>query len=101
MRKHVDLHHEIEWSSDHKVLALYPNALTRKVLRFMYLGALKEAYLFKDCRPKFLDAILSSCRVSVFTPKVSLIAEGDIVSDLYVIIEGKVEIMSGKVSIWY
>ena len=33
MRQHLDLHYHNEHSADAKVLAIYPTAITRRVLR--------------------------------------------------------------------
>ena len=60
--------------------------------RHLYLECLKHCYLFHSCKPKFLDAVISACRADMFMPDVQLISEGDIVSELHIIIEGEVEI---------
>lgn len=38
--------------------------------RHLYLEPLRECYLFKTCKPKFLDAILAVCRTELFMPNV-------------------------------
>ncbi len=70
MRQHLELHFESEQSSDDKVLAIYPSAIRRRVLRHLYLEPLRQCYLFKRSKPKFMDALLASCRTDLFMPNV-------------------------------
>ena len=95
MRHHIDLHSQVEHTADEKVLAIYPTAISRKVLRHLYAKTLSHCYLFAKNKAKFLDTLLASCRTDLFTADVQLISEGDIVSDLFIIIDGQVEISSG------
>ena len=48
------------------------------------------------CLPgyRLQDAVLANCRTDLFMPNVHLINEGDIVSELYMMIEGEVEVHS-------
>ena len=46
MRNHIDLHSQVEHTADDKVLAIYPAALSRKVLRHLYAKSLSQCYLF-------------------------------------------------------
>ena len=62
--------------------------------RHLYLQSLKHCYLFNACKPKFMDAVLASCRTDLFLPNVQLVSVGDIVGDLYVVIEGEVEVVA-------
>lgn len=94
MRQHLDLHFESEQSSDDKVLAIYPVVIRKRVLRHLYLDPLRQCYLFKRCKPKFMDAVLASCRTDLFMPNVQLVSVGDIVGDLYIVIEGEVEVVA-------
>ena len=94
MRQHLDLHFESEQSSDDKVLAIYPVVIRKRVLRHLYLDPLHQCYLFKRCKPKFMDAVLASCRMDLFMPNVQLVSVGDIVGDLYIVIEGEVEVVA-------
>ncbi len=41
MRAHLELHFESEMSSDDKVLAIYPSAIKKRVLRHLYLEPLR------------------------------------------------------------
>lgn len=93
MRKHIDLHFQSELAADELVLQPYPEAMKKRVLRHLYLEPLRDCYLFTSCKAKFLDAILAICRTELFMPNVQIITEGDIVADLYVVIDGEVEVV--------
>lgn len=55
-----------------------------------------EHLLSVACLPGYplQDAVLANCRTDLFMPNVHLINEGDIVSELYMMIEGEVEVHS-------
>ncbi|GAX84453.1 hypothetical protein CEUSTIGMA_g11873.t1 [Chlamydomonas eustigma] len=93
MHQHLELSYQSEMSSDERVLAIYPPAIRRRVLRHLYLQPLRHCYLFKRCKPKVLDSILAVSRTELFMPNVQLISEGDIVQDLSIVIEGEVQII--------
>ncbi|GAX76940.1 hypothetical protein CEUSTIGMA_g4387.t1 [Chlamydomonas eustigma] len=92
MRQHLDLQFASEEVNIDKMLSIYPSALNNKVLRHLYLDSLKRCYLFKSCKPKFLDALMALCKADMFMPDVEMIHEGDIVSELHIIMEGTVEV---------
>ncbi len=95
MRQHLELHFQSDESRDENVLAIYPSAIRRRVLRHLYMQPLRQCYLFKKCKAKFLDAILVACRTDLFMPDVQLISEGDIVHELCIVIEGDVQVIMG------
>ncbi len=55
-----------------QVLGIYPTAIRRKVLRHLYLQPLRGCYLFKGCKQRFLDALLSAAKVELFMPGVQV-----------------------------
>ena len=59
-----------EEASDEAVLAIYPTALRRRILRHLYLPHLRQAALFQGTRGKFLDAVLTTARIELFMPGV-------------------------------
>ncbi len=95
MRQHLELHFQSDEFRDERVLAIYPSAMRRRVLRHLYMQPLRQCYLFKKCKAKFLDAILMACRTDLFMPGVQLISEGDIVHELCIVIEGDVQVIMG------
>ena len=55
--------------SDEQVLGVFPSTIRRKILRNLYMKSMEKCYLFKDCKQRFLDAILTAGRVELFMPK--------------------------------
>ncbi|KAL6763059.1 hypothetical protein V8C86DRAFT_3130307, partial [Haematococcus lacustris] len=91
MEAHVELHFQSEQASDEQVLAIFPQTIRRRVLRHLYIKPIKECHLFAGCKPKYLDAVLAAGRVELFMPREQIIADGDIVNEIIVLLEGEVE----------
>lgn len=72
MQDHLKLHFEHEEATEEQVLAAFPTALRRRILRHLYLEPLRAVYLFRGTRQKFLDALISVGRLELFMPAVSL-----------------------------
>lgn len=88
MREHIELQFLRDQVSDDQVLADYPTTLRRKALRHLYAHTLVECPLFRGARGRFLDQLLAGCRSELFMPHVSLMSEGDIASELLIIVDG-------------
>ncbi|GFH17386.1 cyclic nucleotide-binding domain-containing protein, partial [Haematococcus lacustris] len=88
MEAHVELHFQSEQASDEQVLAIFPQTIRRRVLRHLYIKPIKECHLFAGCKPKYLDAVLAAGRVELFMPREQIIADGDIVNEIIVLLEG-------------
>ena len=71
MQGHLKLHFEHEEATEEQVLAAFPTALRRRILRHLYLEPLRAVYLFRGTRQKFLDALISVGRLELFMPAVS------------------------------
>lgn len=79
--------------ADEQVLTHLPSALRRKVLRRLYLRSLFQTSLMRDIRQQMLDAFLGGCKVEIFNPGEELIVRGSIASDLYLLVDGTVELL--------
>ncbi|KAJ9523339.1 hypothetical protein QJQ45_005385 [Haematococcus lacustris] len=102
MMEHIELQYHNEQCSDEMVLANYPATIRRKVLRHLYLSTVKSCYLFRGAKARFMDAFLAATRMELYMPQatthlmsqcfddVSVLSEGDVVSELYIIIDGTV-----------
>ena len=51
----------------------------------------RRCYLFQGCRQKLLDSLLGSSAVQLFMPRVEVVAQGDHVHELYLVLAGLVE----------
>lgn len=65
MLRHLKLHLNNQHISEEAVLAPYPTSIRRQVLRYLYLPALDQAYLFAGAKKRFLDALLAAARVEL------------------------------------
>lgn len=91
MDSHLRLHFALEEADDESVLAIYPTALRRRVLRHLYGGALRSAYLFAGTPRRFRDAVLAEARLELFLPGVEILAYGDAVNEMHLIVRGRAE----------
>jgi CRP-like cAMP-binding protein len=78
--------------ADEQVLRFFPAAVRRKILRRLYMPSLLSTNLMKGTRQQFVDSFLSHCSVEIFSPGEELLHRGSISSDLYLLIEGTVEV---------
>ena len=94
MDDHLRLHFATEEAeaSDDAVLAIYPTALRRRVLRHVYGATLRDVYLFASTPRRFRDAILADARLEQFLPGVDVLQEGDAVNEIYLLVSGTVDV---------
>ncbi|KAJ9525282.1 hypothetical protein QJQ45_020813 [Haematococcus lacustris] len=92
MQEHLEMEHKSDQAPDEQVLSIYPSCLRRAVMRHIYGNALRMCYLFRGCSAMFLDAVMSMTCVELFMPYVTIINEGDVMNELFVIVSGTVEI---------
>ena len=52
-----------------QVLVIFPTTIRRRILRHLYLRQVRNAYLFKGVRQKFIDALLGVARIELFMPQ--------------------------------
>ena len=90
MQRHLKLHFYNADAADEAVLKVYPSSIRRRVLRQLYLPTIRNCYLFSGAKPRFIDAILSICRVELYLPGVEVISQGDYVNDLFILVAGRV-----------
>lgn len=94
MQDHLKLNFNCEDVSDEKVLSIYPTTIRRRILRHLYLQQLRSTYLFNGVPQKFLDSLLCSARVELYMPGVEVLAAGDSVNELFLVVQGQVELRS-------
>eukprot|EP00798_Chlamydomonas_sp_ICE-L_P017210 gene17210-23530_t len=86
MHNHLELYFKKNHMSDSKVLGMYPIAIKRKPV--------KDCYLLKNARTKFIHALISVSRIELFSPNVQLVHQGDLSSSLNIIVEGVVQVIT-------
>ncbi|GIL88133.1 hypothetical protein Vretifemale_16146, partial [Volvox reticuliferus] len=95
MREHLEVHFDSTQTTDDRVLSIYPTTIRRLVLRHLYLQPVRNCYLFKGCKQRFLDALLTVARVELFLPGVEIMTEGDNVVDLLIVMLGECLVSRG------
>ncbi|GLI61751.1 hypothetical protein VaNZ11_004203 [Volvox africanus] len=99
MQDHLEVTFNTEQIDDEHVLSIYPTTIRRKVLRHLYLQPVRNCYLFKGCKQRFLDALLTAARVELFMPGVQLMVEGDNVTELNIIVSGDVLVAEAGINL--
>ena len=80
--------------ADEDVLMHFPSSVRRRILRRLYMPSLLQTSLMKNVRQQFVDAFLAACSVEVFSPGEELLQRGAVSSDLYLLVNGMVEVLS-------
>ncbi|GIM10248.1 hypothetical protein Vretimale_14045, partial [Volvox reticuliferus] len=99
MQEHLEVTFNTEQVDDEHVLGIYPTTIRRKVLRHLYMHPVRSCYLFKGCKQRFLDALLTVARVELFMPGVQLLVEGDNVTELNIIVSGEVLVAEAGINL--
>jgi len=94
LRNQLKLDFDNREVADEQVLQFFPAGVRRKVLRRLYLQSLIKTKLMRGTRQQFVDAFLSLCKVEVFSPGDELLQRGAISSELYLLLEGSLEVVS-------
>ncbi|GAX83177.1 hypothetical protein CEUSTIGMA_g10603.t1 [Chlamydomonas eustigma] len=98
MTEHVELFFRCQEHSDERVLASLPSTIRRRTLRHLYLPQIQHCYLFKGAKQKLIDAILAAGRVELYMPQVEVVSEGDHVNDLYILLQGGIELLNPRLT---
>lgn len=96
LRNQLKLDFENGEIGDEQVLGHFPNQIRRKILRRLYLPSLTDTSLMRGIRQHFVDAFLTSCRVELFGPGEEVLQRGSISSDLFLLVEGSVELSTSS-----
>ena len=78
--------------SDKEVLNDLPLSVRRKVLRKLYLPSMLQTSLLQGLRQQFVDTILLSSHIEIFSPGEEILAKGTIAADLFLLIGGVVQL---------
>ena len=89
---HLRLRHASgEGGDEEAVLAIYPAALRRRVLRHLYGHLLRASYLFSGTPQAFRDALLAEARLDMFLPGVEVLGLGDAAGEVCLLVQGAAE----------
>jgi CRP-like cAMP-binding protein len=88
----IKLNFENKEVADEQILQHFPSAVRRKVLRKLYLTSLARTSLMRGVRQQFVDEFLSTCNLEILSPGEELLQRGSVSSDLYLLVDGFVEL---------
>jgi ankyrin repeat protein/CRP-like cAMP-binding protein len=92
MHEHLRLAHSNADIADDAVLGGLPATLRRRALRHLYAAPLKNSYLLRGVRQRYLDALLAVASVELLMAHVDVIGDGDHVPDLMFLVSGSLEV---------
>ncbi|KAL3934731.1 MAG: hypothetical protein SGBAC_009613 [Bacillariaceae sp.] len=84
--------------ADEIVLSKFPKTMRQKVLYKLYSPCLEGTNLMKGIRQHFITDFLSVCRIVVFSSGEELLTRGAVSSDLFLLVEGVVELSSPELT---
>ena len=89
---HLRLRHASgEGGDEEAILAVYPAALRRRVLRHLYGRLLRASYLFAGTPATFRDALLADARLEIYLPGVDILGVGDAAGEVCLLVQGAAE----------
>ncbi|GMH35595.1 hypothetical protein BSKO_03463 [Bryopsis sp. KO-2023] len=88
LKEHIRFTFENPSIQDKDVLDGLPMGVKRTVLRSLYLPVLSNLHLFKGTSPGFLMKLVEDCKVDVYIPDQTIIADGDVMHELHVMMAG-------------
>lgn len=94
LRNQLKLDFDNKEVADEQILQFFPTSVRRKILRKLYLPSLLQTRLMIGTRQQFVDAFLSLCSVEIFSPGEEILLRGSTSSDLYLLLDGTVEVSS-------
>lgn len=94
LRRQLKLYFKGRALADEQVLKDFPVSVRRRVLKRLYLPTLYKTSLMSNIHQRFIDSFLTSCVVEVFSPGEEILARGSIATDLYLLVEGTVKLVS-------
>ncbi|CAJ1932850.1 unnamed protein product [Cylindrotheca closterium] len=83
---------------DEMVLSKFPKTMRQKVLYKLYSPCLEGTNLMNGIRQHFITDFLSACRIVIFSSGEELLTRGAVSSDLFLLVEGAVELSSPELT---
>jgi CRP-like cAMP-binding protein len=83
---------------DEMVLNKFPKTMRQKVLYKLYSPSLEGTNLLKGIRQHFITDFLSACRIVIFSSGEELLTRGAVSSDLFLLVEGEVQLSSPELT---
>ena len=79
---------------DEQVLQKFPKTMRQKVMMRLFFPKLQATNLMKGIRQQFINEFLGNCKIVLFSSGEELLTAGNLSSDLFLLVEGTVELSS-------
>jgi len=77
-------------------LTLLPSKLKTEIALHVNLDTLKKVTFLQKCQPEFLHQLVLKMQLRIFTPGDLVCRKGEVAREMYVIINGKIEVIGDQ-----
>jgi len=77
-------------------LTLLPNKLKTEIALHVNLETLRKVTFLQKCQPEFLHHLVLQMKLRIFTPGDLVCRKGEVAREMYVIIDGKIEVIGDQ-----
>ncbi|CAL9044260.1 unnamed protein product [Musa banksii] len=96
MMAHLQLKFKTMELQQEEVIADLPKAIRSTIAQHLFQRTVEGTYLFKGVSKEFIVQLVSEMQAEYFPPKVDIIIENEIPTDLYIIVSGAVDVLTTK-----
>ncbi|XP_052224101.1 cyclic nucleotide-gated channel rod photoreceptor subunit alpha-like isoform X2 [Dreissena polymorpha] len=102
LQKRVQRWYDYVWTRgrlnchDINSLGLLPDKLKTELALHVNLGTLRKVTIFQKCKPEFLHDLMLKMKAYIFTPEDLICRRGEVAREMFIIVDGVVEIMGDK-----
>jgi ankyrin repeat protein len=92
LKSHLKVEFNHRETVDEMILQKFPKPMRQKVLLRLYGSCLNGTRLMSGLRPQFVTSFLSACKICLFSSNEELLTRNSVSSDLFLLVEGTVEL---------
>ncbi|XP_074575873.1 potassium channel KAT4-like [Curcuma longa] len=96
MMAHLQLKFKTMELQQEEVIADLPKAIRSTIAQHLFQRTVEATYLFKGVSKEFIVQLVSEMKAEYFPPKMDIILENEIPTDLYIIVSGAVDVLTSK-----
>ncbi|KAJ8512635.1 hypothetical protein OPV22_003069 [Ensete ventricosum] len=93
---HLQLRFKTMELQQEEVIADLPKAIRSTIAQHLFQRTVEATYLFKGASQEFIVQLVSEMKAEYFPPKVDIIIENEIPTDLYIVVSGAVDVLTSK-----
>ncbi|KAK9141916.1 hypothetical protein Syun_011316 [Stephania yunnanensis] len=96
MIAHMQLKFKTVELKQDEVLEDLPKAIRSSISQHLFKTTVEKAYLFKGVTEDFIAQLVSEMKAEYFPPKVDIIIQNEMPTDMYVLVSGAVDLLTYK-----